>query len=86
MEIDVRPPQRPVRMIRPMDPDEKDYSHEILRVTLKSGEDFVIDITWAQHGFHDPLYPCHQYLKERIQSVKRVVAFGTSRAKYSGVE
>ena len=86
MEIEVRPPQRPVRMIRPMGPDDKNYSHEVLRVTLKSGEEYVIDVTGAQHGFHKSLYPWHQYQQIRIKDVKRVLAFGTSSAKYSGAE
>ncbi|KAM0796922.1 hypothetical protein BDR22DRAFT_794481, partial [Usnea florida] len=62
ISIKFHPPKRPVKIIRPDGPDDRNYRHEIMRVELKSGEEFVIDITGAQHGFHDPLYPWHQYL------------------------
>ena len=39
--IKVRPPERLLKMIRPI-PDNYDYWHEIIHVTLKSGEEYVI--------------------------------------------
>lgn len=86
MCIKVRPPQRPVVMIRPNGPETRDTLHVILVATLKSGEEFVIDITGAQYGFHDPLYPWHQYHEARIHTIRNVLEFGASSARYCGAE
>ncbi len=44
-----------------------DYiSHEIIKVTLRSGEVFAVDITGAQYGYHEPVTPWTKYEQERI--------------------
>ena len=79
-------PKRLLKMIRPFGPDNRDYGHEILRVKLKNGEEYAVDIAAAQHGYYDPVYPWEWYVQTRILKIKSVLSFGGSKAKYCGAE
>lgn len=86
MVIKVHHPKRPLKMIRPNGPDNNDYEHEIMQVTLKTGEVYAVDITGAQHGYYDSVYPWHRYLQTRVRSTGELLSFGASKAKYCGAE
>lgn len=43
--------------------------HEILKVTLRSGEAFALGISGAQYGYHDPMTPWCEYNENRIDAV-----------------
>jgi len=40
--------------------------HEIMKVTLRSGETFSFDITGAQYGYPEPITPWKTYHEERV--------------------
>ena len=86
--MEVKPPKRPSKKIRPfpLGPDNAEYEHEIMKVTLKSGEVYAIDITGAQHGYYDAVYLWDQYLQTRVKTVGKVMSFGSLKAKYCGPE
>ncbi|KAJ9635458.1 hypothetical protein H2199_008461 [Coniosporium tulheliwenetii] len=42
--------------------DEVDYRHHIMKVKLKFGEVYAIDITGAQYGFHRAMVPWAEYM------------------------
>ena len=86
MMVKVNQPKRPMKMIRPLGPDNNDYWHEIMQVTLKTGQVFAVDIAGAQHGFHDSAYPWHHYLQTRVQTIGQSLPFGASKTKYCGAE
>ena len=44
-------------------------SHMILQVKLQNDELYAIDISGAQYGFREPIYPWHIYEKSRIASM-----------------
>lgn len=55
--------------------------HEVLQVTLRSGEKFALDITGAQFGHYAPVLEWSQYSTERIESIesneKSLPSYGT---------
>ncbi|KAJ9666716.1 hypothetical protein H2201_003120 [Coniosporium apollinis] len=57
--------------------DEVDYRHHIMKVKLKSGEVYAIDITGAQYGFHRAMVPWAEYMST-IHGAQNY-AFGTAR-------
>ncbi len=75
-------------MIRPLPlgPDNNEYGHEIMKVMLKSGEVYAIDITGAQHGYYDAVYLWDQYVQTRVQTAGEAMSFGSLKAKYCGPE
>lgn len=73
-------------MVRPNGPDNKDYGHEIMQIALKSGEVYAVDITGAQHGSYESVYPWHQYLETRVRIFGETLSFGSLKAKYCGEE
>jgi hypothetical protein len=46
--------------------DTGGITHEMLKVTLRSGEVFAVDITGAQYGYHEPVTPWTKYQNDRI--------------------
>jgi hypothetical protein len=46
--------------------DTRGITHEILKVTLRSGEKFAIDIAGAQYGYDDPVVEWEEYAQLRI--------------------
>lgn len=49
--------------------DERGLCHEILRVTLRSGEAFIVDLSGAQHGYYDPITTWTEYRDNRIKNI-----------------
>ena len=59
--------------------DATDYAHSIIRVTMKTGEKYVIDLTGAQYGWYETIIPWHTYEKNRVQPIREVQRFGYTR-------
>lgn len=90
VEVLVRPqpPKRPMQTVRPDGPNRgNDCPHVILMVTLKDGEMYAVDVTGAQYGYYDSVYPWDQYLQTRVQTSGQEVSFrsfGSLKTKYHG--
>lgn len=59
--------------------DATDYPHSIIRLTLKNGDRFVLDLTGAQYGWQEILTPYDQYRQSKIRQIKEVLPFGGAR-------
>ncbi|KAF4622713.1 hypothetical protein G7Y89_g14315 [Cudoniella acicularis] len=58
--------------------------HDIIKITLRSGETFAIDLAGAQYGYHDPIMEWERYKKLRIledlsSTVPPPVAYGVAQ-------
>lgn len=62
--------------------DGTDYAHTIIRVTLKHGESYSVDIAGAQYGWHEPVTPWQLYNTSRVREIKEVAPFGGTRTCY----
>ncbi len=62
--------------------DGTDYAHNIIRVTLKNGESYALDIAGAQYGWHEPVTPWQLYNTSRVREIKDVAPFGGTRTCY----
>lgn len=56
--------------------DGADYTHTIIRVTMKNGEKYTLDMSGAQYGWHECITPWQLYKSSRVRKVKEVVPFG----------
>jgi hypothetical protein len=41
-------------------------THEVLKVTLRSGEKFAVDVSGAQYGYHDPVTRYQEFQQQRV--------------------
>lgn len=55
-----------------------DTVHHILRVTLKDGSVWAVDVAGAQYGQHSPVVPFAQYARDSIAKILATRPFGTS--------
>lgn len=55
-------------------------SHLILRVSLKGGNDYAVDISGAQYGFHEPILPWTEYASQRIQRIRVTHPLGKQKS------
>jgi hypothetical protein len=53
--------------------------HSVLKVTLNSGKEYVVDVAGAQFGWHSPVLPWQKVLKERVEKVRSTHAFGNMK-------
>lgn len=60
--------------------DATDYAHTIIRVTMKNGEMYALDMAGAQYGWHEPVTPWQLYNTTRVRDIRNVVPFGGTRA------
>lgn len=62
--------------------DENTYNHEVFRVTLKdSAEEYIIDLTGAQYGYHDTVIPISEYFSTRVAGLEDVRQLGWTRQR-----
>ncbi|MCJ1244503.1 hypothetical protein MMC30_001701 [Trapelia coarctata] len=54
-------------------------SHVLLKVSLKGGEDYALEFTSAQYGYHSPVSLWQEYVRERVSEVTYLATFGTSK-------
>lgn len=62
--------------------DGTDYKHTIIRVTMKDGGTFALDMTGAQYGWSEPVTPWQLYSTSRVREIKEVTPFGGTRVSY----
>ena len=58
--------------------DDTDYIHTIIRVTMKNGETYSLDMAGAQYGWHESVVPWKLYTT-RVREVKEVLPFGGTK-------
>jgi hypothetical protein len=51
--------------------DIRGITHEVLKLKLRSGEAFAIDLAGAQYGYHEPVMSWQDYEQERILQIFR---------------
>lgn len=56
--------------------DNTTYQHSIVKVTLKNGETYAIDITGPQYGHYDPVVPWDIYAESRVKEVVMACPLG----------
>ena len=59
--------------------DAHDYSHSVIRITLKNGEKYILDLTGAQYGWQETVTPYDIYQQAKIRLIKKVSPFGYTR-------
>ena len=59
--------------------DETDYAHSVIRITLKNGDKYILDLTGAQYGWKEILTPYNQYRQSKVRQIKEVLSFGGTR-------
>lgn len=62
--------------------DSRGYTHAIVRVTTPDIGSYALDIASAQYGYHDPISPWAEYMKQRVESVVAYLPFGTQKQSY----
>lgn len=77
-------PRPAIRILREngmdVEEDHNIYAHQVLCVTVHSGQKYIIDLTSAQYGWYDPVVPYEQYMEERVDfQIKPPSSHGTSR-------
>ena len=78
---------------KPLDPlvikfntkNESQPYHAAFQIKLKSGKSFVVDLTGAQYGHHEPVVPLFEYEK-RIDSEKTDYDEGHMKRDFEGDE
>ena len=61
------------------------YRHCIIRITLKNGEEYALDISGAQYGFPQPLSPWKHYIDAHVQNIEDVKPLGYHRKQFKFV-
>lgn len=59
--------------------DNTQYRHSMLKVTLRNGEQYALDITGEQYGHHDPIIPWDRYSQTRLEHIEGIRHFGFHR-------
>ena len=59
--------------------DATDYLHSVIRVALKSGDKYILDLTGAQYGWQEVVTPYDIYQQSKIRLIKQVLPFGGTR-------
>ncbi len=50
--------------------------HAVIRVTLRSGKSYALDITGAHYGHYEPVVPWDSYMDLRVQQIAHSSKFG----------
>ena len=61
--------------------DADNYGHSLLKVCLRGGDTYALDISSAQYGYHNPISSWKDYTRERVAEVDSLTPFGTWRQK-----
>ena len=59
--------------------DATNHAHSVIRVVLKNGEKYILDLTGAQYGWQEILTPYNEYQQSKIRLIKEVLPFGGTR-------
>ena len=57
------------------------YRHSIIKITLKNGEKYALDLSGAQFGHSDPLLPWERYVKTRAEYIEETKPLGSYRKR-----
>ncbi|KAI9676602.1 MAG: hypothetical protein M1822_008316 [Bathelium mastoideum] len=57
-----------------------DWPHDVFKVVLKSGEQYIIDFTGHQYGFDESILPEADYLASRVQKTLKSRPLGHHRS------
>ena len=70
-------------MIDVLKEDTNDYQHDVLKVRLKDGSSYVIDLAGAQYGHNVPVMQYDKYLKTMARDTSSPIEwpFGLQRAQ-----
>lgn len=63
--------------------DNVDWDHHILRVTIKDGEAYAIDITGAQYNMFECIFPWDEYVGLHISRIIRSRPFGSQKNQFT---
>ena len=68
-------------MIDQLKEDNYEYQHEALKIRLKDGSSYVMDLAGAQFGYNIPVMPYDTYVKTMVaaKSIPTVNPFGYMR-------
>ena len=59
--------------------DATDYLHSVIRITLKNGDKYILDLTGAQYGWQEIVTPYDIYQQSKIRLISKVLPFGGTR-------
>ena len=65
----------------PNNNDNTKYGHEVIQVTLKNGEKYVLDLAGAQYGQFTTVIPWETYLQSHVKDVIHCREFGSTRER-----
>ncbi|MCJ1243797.1 hypothetical protein MMC30_000994 [Trapelia coarctata] len=78
--------RRSTKIVSPTDSgrgiDSRSYAHAILKVTIPDRGSYALDIASAQCGYHGPIYPWAEYMKNRVESVVAWSHFGWQKQSF----
>ena len=63
----------------------EDFDHQILKITMNgTGEEYVLDLSGAQYGWHDPIIAWGEFVQPRLRAMCHpgIQSFGTRREKF----
>ncbi|KAL9098419.1 MAG: hypothetical protein Q9163_005916 [Psora crenata] len=52
------------------------YRHSIVKITLKSGDQYALDVSGAQYGYPNPLTPWGRYFETRVEYIEATKSLG----------
>ena len=58
------------------------YVHTVMIMTMKNGEQYAVDFSGAQYGWHETIMPWALYSSSRIEEVMYVEPLGYTRDSY----
>ena len=53
--------------------------HSVIRITLKNGDKYILDLTGAQYGWEEIVTPYDMYQQSKIRLIKEILPFGGMR-------
>ena len=63
----------------PPEIDSTVYDHSVLRVTMKDGQSYALDLAGAQYGWQESVMTWERYSASRVQKKTSSVPFGETR-------
>lgn len=62
--------------------DSRAYNHAVWRVAIPDMGSYALDIASRQYGYHDPIHPWVEYMKQRVESIVVVNPFGLLKQSF----
>ena len=69
----------------PPEIDSTVCEHSVLRVTIKDGQTYALDLAGAQYGWQESVMTWERYSASRVQKETSSVSFGMTRVGYGTV-